>query len=258
MRSLLRDDDEARAFYDRSVALHRLALGEDPAQPSGFEARRMREVVVETACSTPARASMFSVRGWATAVTTAALLLLVFKPWVPAPSESVQSRGAAQSRLDAGLVGIGVSGVPAGGGAEYEVVASKRVAKGDYLRFSYSNERNELGHLFVFGLQERRAPHWYAPMPPYENRSLAIEHATGETLPFEAAIGEAHARGRLRIVAVFSERSLTLEQATAQLGPSLFSLSDVELEAAVRDRLSLTGNAMVQILETRVDVGKVD
>jgi hypothetical protein len=258
LRVLLRDDEVARAFYDRSVAIHRAALGTDTAQPSGFESRRMNQAVVDTAVAPSAQRSTVSVRGWATALATAAIAILVIQPWAPAPVDSIQSRGAAEERLEAGLVGVGVSGVPADGGMEYEVIASKRVTQGDYLRFSYSNERNELEHLFVFGLQERKAPHWYAPMPPFENRSLSISHATGQTLPFEAKVGEDHARGRLRIVSIFSERRLSLDEAMAKLGPGLFTLADAELSDAIHQRLGLSTRAVVQVLETRVEVGKVE
>jgi hypothetical protein len=257
LRALLRDDDGARAHYDRSVAIHRAALGTDPAQPSGFESRRMMAAVVDATSAPRTQRSTASVRGWTTALAAAAIAILVIKPWAPAPVDSIQSRGAAEERLEAGLVGVGVSGVPARGGVEYEVIASKRVTQGDYLRFSYSNERNELGHLFVFGLQERKAPYWYAPMPPFENRSLAISHATGQTLPFEAEVGADHRRGRLRIISIFSERSLSLDEATAKLGPGLFAMADGELSDAVHQRLGLSDRAVVQVLETRVEIGRV-
>jgi hypothetical protein len=215
----------------------------------------MMSALVETASAPQARESRVQVRGWVTALAAAALLLVVVKPWAPQPDEQIQSRGAAEQRIEEGLVGIGVSGVPAAGGAEYEVVASNRVAAGDYLRFSYSNERNELGHLFVFALQERKTPHWYAPMPPYENRSAVIGHGTGETLPFEAQIGAGHIPGRLRIVAVFSEESLVFDSTASRLGPDLFGMSEQSLADAVRARLGLSSKAVVQVLETRVEKG---
>ena len=255
MRELLRDDDSAREIYDRSVALHRAALGGEVEKPSGFESRRMMEAVLERSTAPKAQERTLTVRGWATALATAALVLLVVKPWAPQPQEQIQSRGAAEQRMEEGLVGLGVSGVPAAGGAEYEVIASKRVEAGDYLRFSYSNERNELGHLFVFALQERKAPHWYAPMPPYENRSAVIGHGTGETLPFEAEIGATHVPGRLRIVAVFSEESLSFETTASRLGPDLFGMAEKELADTVRARLELSTQAVIQVLETRVDKG---
>lgn len=256
LREILRDDAAARASYDRSVALHRAALGGELDRPSGFESRRMMNALLEEVTVPQARESRVHVRGWVMAVATAALVLLVVKPWTPQPDEQLRSRGAADQRMESGLVGLGVSGVPAAGGAEYEVVASKRVVAGDFLRFSYSNERNELGHLFVFALQERRAPHWYAPMPPYENRSAVIGHKTGETLPFEVEIGATHMAGRLRIVAVFSEESLSFDSTASRLGPDLFGMSGQELGDAVRDRLELSAKTVVQVLETRVQKGE--
>ena len=255
MRELLRDDEVARAAYDRSVALHRAALGGELDRPSGFESRRMMDAVVETATAPQARESGVQLRGWVTALAAAALVLFVVNPWTPQPQEQIQSRGAPQERMEAGLVGLGISGVPASGGAEYEVVASKRVAAGDYLRFSYSNERNELGHLFVFALQERKTPHWYAPMPPFENRSAVIGHQTGETLPFEAKIGASHGVGRLRIVAIFSEESLKFDSTASRLGPDLFGMSEQELSDTIRARLELSDKAVVQVIETRVEQG---
>ncbi len=255
MRALLRDDAEARAAYDRAVAIHRAALGVDPERPSGFESRRMMESVLDEATQVESASSRAPVRGWATIIATAALVLLVVKPWAPESSDQIQSRGDAQERLEVGLVGLGISGVPAAGGPEYEVVASKRVAAGDYLRFSYSNERNELGHLFVFALQERKSPHWYAPMPPYENRSVVIGHGTGETLPFEVELDASHGPGRLRIVAVFSPSSIILEDAASRLGPGLFQMSDSELQNVIKSRLKLDSSAVIQVLETRIDKG---
>ena len=253
MRALLRDDEEARGLYDRSVGLHRAALGGDPSQPSGFESRRMMETVLEHASAPAERESLAPVRGWVTAMATAALVLVVVQPWSTQPEDELRARGTAEERIAEGLVGMGVSGVPSGGGAEYEVIASKRVAAGDYLRFSYSNERNELGHLFVFALQERKTPHWYAPMPPYENRSAVIGHGTGETLPFEIEIGDSHAAGRLRIVAVFSEASLEFDSTASRLGPDLFGLADEALIEEVRSRLNLSTSAVIQVLETQVE-----
>lgn len=255
MREILRDDEAARARYDRAVAVHRAALGGEVDRPSGFESRRMMSAVVELSSAPEVRESKVQVRAWVTALAAAALLLVVVKPWVPQPDQQIQSRGAAEERIEDGLVGLGVSGVPGAGGAEYEVVASKRVMAGDYLRFSYSNERNELGHLFVFALQERKAPHWYAPMPPYENRSAVIGHGTGETLPFEAEIGADHSPGRLRIIAVFSEESLSFDRTASRLGPDLFGMSERALGEAVRERLGLSDHAVVQVLETRVEQG---
>lgn len=211
------------------------------------------ETVLEHASAPAERESLAPVRGWVTAMATAALVLVVVQPWSTQPEDELRARGTAEERIAEGLVGMGVSGVPSGGGAEYEVIASKRVAAGDYLRFSYSNERNELGHLFVFALQERKTPHWYAPMPPYENRSAVIGHGTGETLPFEIEIGDSHAAGRLRIVAVFSEASLEFDSTASRLGPDLFGLADEALIEEVRSRLNLSTSAVIQVLETQVE-----
>ena len=91
MRELLRDDGSARATYDRSVALHRAALGADLDRPSGFESRRMMDAVLEHSTAPQAQPSNVRVRGWVTALATAALVLFVVKPWTPQPDEQIQS-----------------------------------------------------------------------------------------------------------------------------------------------------------------------
>jgi len=226
LRELIRDDMDARARYREAVTAHRLMVGADPQFPSGFEARRMRDAAV--AAATPARpavARRFAVWGGLLAAGAAALLLAlqpganqVILPGAggPGPGHDLRARGG---ETDAATLGLGLSGVRREApDDEYEIVAGGGVHLGDFLRFYTTNERPQITHLFVFVVQQGRAPIWYAPMPPEERQSVAVPQGRAVMLPAEYAVdADRYAAGEARAIAVFSPQPITVEDLTPHL-----------------------------------------
>ncbi|GMV43795.1 MAG: hypothetical protein AMXMBFR64_55110 [Myxococcales bacterium] len=220
MRDHLRDCDGCRSHYDRAVTLHRLMLGLPASQPSGHELRRG---MVATLSPLPLpevqRQGLWRPLAAFAAVAVVAAATLLVRETSPTGSrdEYIGARGKAPGQAEP-LVGIGVSGVTEAG-REYEVVADGTAWRSDYLRFFYTNEDRALRHLFVFGLQEAPAPLWYFPLPE-ELRSVPIQGGTDARsvqLPFETALAARHRPGPLRVVALFSERPLTLPEVEVAL-----------------------------------------
>ena len=266
LRELLREDEAARGAYRQAVMMHRAMLGGDPGTPSGFEQRRMMEAVVE-ARATDARPARRSVMVWLAplvACAAAAALLLTVPGGGPTADPTVDP-GAGPSLNDptlrargnnddrGPLVGLGISGVTEGG-VEYEVVASEGVSIADYFRFSYSNERPELGHLFIFGLQAAHdGPLWYAPLPPEETTSLPV--GTGRTiqLPFENKVAARHVTGKVRVVAIFTQQPLLVGDVQSGLqGAALYGADRDAVSELVKGQLGLPDSTVVRVVEVNV------
>ncbi len=261
LRQLLRDDDAARSAYRQAVTLHRAMVGGDPGTPSGFEQRRMMEAVVEARATDADRARLRWSVAWLAPLMAAAVAAALLFTVPPAPSldagdgpdvhdPTLRARG---SNADRGpLVGLGLSGVTEDGG-EYEVVASEGVSIADYLRLSYTNERPELHHLFVFGLQAGGGPLWYAPLPPDETQSLPI--TTGRTiqLPFENKVAARHVTGPVRVVAIFTAEPVTVSLAQERLDAAPLAGADLDaLGELVRQQLGLPESAVVRGVDVNV------
>ncbi|MGM0578468.1 MAG: hypothetical protein ACQEXJ_22280 [Myxococcota bacterium] len=256
LREHLRDCEPCRDHYRRAVVAHRLMVGGDADTPSGFETRRQMDAVLPAEGPRVTKRPAVVVGVLAGAAAAAALVLTVLPPRAdeasgPATSPEtldLRTRGGEEERPAAGL---GVSGVDADG-AEYEILASDGVRRGDWLRLSYSNDREDLDHLAVTGLQADREPILYAPAPPDETESLSIGTGRTVTLPFEAAVGDDHAVGPLRLVALFTADPLGAAALEAALAGVDAEAPAADLEAALRDTLDLGDEAVVQVLATDV------
>lgn len=265
LRELMRADEGARAVYDRAVTAHRLLVGGDPEVPSGFEQARMFAALCEDgspASSTPYRRWWPALAG--AALTALAGALLVFGPGVSPPLDPGSEgpggvgdssyTGAKGPEHGGPLVGLGITGVGESGG-EYEVVASSEAFLGDYFRFTYSNERPELGYLFIVGLQPgAEAPVWYAPLPD-EVESLPAKTGRFIGLDFEIRLAARHRAGPLKVVAIFSPRPVRVADVARAFDASPSRLVPSELQSHLRQALGLSPQAVVQILETEVRPG---
>lgn len=258
LRELCRQDEAAREVYRRAVTAHRLMASGDAANPSGFEQRRMMAAVVGGATAAPERASgslWASLRWPALGVAVAAgLALLLARPpgfGGELDDPTLRARGGAEVRE---LVGLGISGVTEGG-SEYEVVASGEAFLGDWVRFYTSNDRAEVGYVFVVGVQPDRPLLWYAPLPPEETASVPIPVKRHHMLPMENKLAARHGEGPLRVVALFTARPLDADMVSRALTPELGALTEPELSAALREQLALGAGDVVQVLETRVVAG---
>jgi hypothetical protein len=113
------------------------------------------------------------------------------------------------------------------------------------LRFYYSNPNTMLSYLFLFGMDDRGEPLWYYPLPE-EERSLRIQSgpaAQGVEMPFETEAWVRHRAGRLRVVALFSDRPLSI----GEVRPVALALA--------AGRAPLTGRIVSHVLALRVVAG---
>lgn len=254
MRSQLRADDAARALYDQAVVTHRLAVGADPEEQSGFERERMMGAVLDQAMGVEASQGWLA---WLTSTTTmrwmgtaaaVALLLVVVRPWTPMDSDDdLRARGGETEEV---LVGFGISGVD-GEGLEYEVIASGQLSMDDHIRVTYTNEDPRLGHLFLLGLQENQPLIWYAPLPPEETTSVPIERGKG-ALPFEILVGARHREGPAKVVAIFTAQPVSTQRVERALDSTLATMSADALEAEIGRRLGCQEGDRVRVLQTRI------
>ena len=256
LRSLIRDDMEARARYREAVTAHRLMAGADPQFPSGFEARRMRDAVVDAAMpeATPAP-KRFAV-WFGVLAAGAAALLLTLQPLDKAvvlpgasggTSTDLRTRGG---ETEAATLGIGLSGVSrANPTDEYEIVASGGVPVGDFLRVYTTNERPGIGHLFVLVLQAGRAPIWYAPMPPESTQSVPVAQGRAVMLPSEYAVdADRYVPGPARAVAIYSAAPIASAQLTRHLDDTLSTLPATDAARLLGERLGLNPPSEVVLL----------
>lgn len=250
----LRADPVTRAIWGRALTAHRVMVHGDASRSTGLEGRRRLDLI---APSRATRAPPFI----APLAIVAATLVLAFQntPAPPrGPDDDLRARGLSTISLPEPQVGLGVGGVTEDD-REYEILGGEGVSLGDWLRFSYTNERADLTHLFVFGLQpDEGGLRPIAPLPE-EDQSLPIQLARLAPLPFEARVAARHKLGPLRLVALFTTRALTLEQvsgavaaAELELGSRLATSLPSLLEATLRARLALTSSDVVQVLDSEV------
>ncbi|MEC9071715.1 MAG: hypothetical protein VX938_05010 [Myxococcota bacterium] len=257
MRALVRADDAARALYDQAVVTHRLAVGADPEEQSGFERERMMAAVldqalgVETSQGWLAWLTSAPTMRWMGTAAAVALVLVVVRPWAPSDThDDLRARGGDAAEV---LVGFGISGVDAQG-QEYEVVASGQLSMDDHIRVTYTNEDPRLGHLFILGLQENQPLIWYAPLPPEETSSVAIERGKG-ALPFEILVGARHREGPAKVVAIFTAEPVSTQQVERALDSGLATMGPEDLEVEIARRLGCQEGDRVRVLQTRIQVG---
>ncbi|MFT7579127.1 MAG: hypothetical protein ACI9MR_000789 [Myxococcota bacterium] len=268
MWALLREFPACADHYRQATATHRMLVGADPEVPSGFEQRRRMEATIEASGATPAQDGLPANRwrmigaGLLTAAFAAVLVPVLLTP--AGEGEWLRARGLGDTGLPQRAVGLGVAGVT-DDAVEYEVIATNAVYAEDYLRLSYTNEREDLAYLFVFGIQSEQPigeqVSWITPIPG-ERQSLSVDFGRLLAVPFEVHVGARHVAGPLVIVAVFTRSPLLLEDVAQALdGSDLGQLpSDDALLELLRDsgRLQLSSGTVIQTLKTTVMPGSQD
>lgn len=260
LRAALRERPEAAATYNRAVARHRVMTGGAPSMPSGFELARMASAAAElTPAAAPRRASFWIVPAAAATVALVTVLALTRAP-APEPATPndayIGARGLSPTDYQP-AAGLGIGAVTEDG-REYEAIFTKAVHLDDWLRLSFTNERPELGHLFVVAIQPERPAAdrvvWIAPTPD-EAQSLPVAIARYRTLPFEVRLGARHVLGPVTYLALFTEQPVSVDAMRAALDPSTTSPLPSSLESLMRERLRLSPRDVVQVLETTVVTG---
>lgn len=261
LRALNREDGACAAIYDAAVVRHRLLVGGHPDLPSGFERRRLATAFLAPSPAPPPRSAWrgrwVPAAGLLAAAAVAVLLLVPRGAPGPLGDERLHARGVAGIEQPERLVGVGISGVDASE-SEYEIIASGVAHLGDWIRVTYTNERPELGWLFLVGVQPERPAGervvWLAPLPE-EGGSVAVGVARLQALPFEIRLGARHAPGAWHVLALFTERPLTTDEVARALDSSTLARLPSEWGEALRERLSLSPRAVIQRLETRIERG---
>ena len=270
LRMTLRESTAAAAHHRAQIVRHRLMTGGASGVPSGFELRRMGDAAITAALggrvADPAKQRVWrGLWGLVGALGAAALVVVATRPAAvdeDVNDDHIQARGLGDGAWPEERVGLGIGGVTADGG-EYEAIATSELYADDWLRLTYTNEKSELGWLFVVALQPDRAPGervvWIAPTPE-EGQSLAITVTRFKPLPFEVRVGARHVVGRTRVVALFTTRARTL----SEVGAALDAASDTalpsevagsEFAANVGSRLGLGPEEVVQVIDTRIVAG---
>jgi hypothetical protein len=241
---------EAAKRWARRLALHRAMVGA-AGERSGLEERRTLSLVIERVEVRPTR------RWWlGLPIVVMAALILVVIQGSPTQDEWIAVRGGEASVFEP-RVGLGVGGIDVAG-SEYEVVASGAVQAGDWLRFSYTNERSDLGWLFVVGLRGDGIV-WLFPLPS-DGASVPIGLGDRTSLPFESRVPEASADGAgdLLITGLFTATPLTVDAMRRALEslpsglPTRLDSGFFELEVHLRLRLGLAATDVVQVVNTRI------
>lgn len=271
----LREDGEARRAWAVAIATHRAMVGAQGV-PSGVEQRRQMDVAMARAGVGEASAAVAAVAAGAAGASTArswwphlmglvgvaaGVLLAVGRLPEAAPEptaeEWIRARGLHELELPGPRVGVGVGGVTEGG-REYEAIASGAVNVEDWLRFSYTNERADLGWLFVCSLQrdgDRVVMRAVAPLPE-EKQSLAITTGHFVPLSFEARLAARHTLGPVRFVALFTARPLAYDAVERAIGQGHADDDRPDaLETQLRDALGLAAGDVVQTLTTTIIPG---
>jgi len=247
MRQLVREHDDCAEYYDRAVTIHRMMVGAEPGQPSGFEHDRMMQVVLDATAEKAPKKSWLSawMPSLAGAMSAAAVLLFVvmgtpeFSDSALGPDKGpageedyIGSRGGAQEKA---VVSLDISGVLAADNAssatvdrEYNPIEDG-FFYGDLLKFYTSNRTDALAHVVIVGVQEGQKPLWFAPHPAM-GTTQSLVAAPGALMPVRnpadpldqnGVLFDAKATpwqvGALTIVAVFTPTPLERAEVTAVL-----------------------------------------
>jgi len=272
MRQLVREHDSCTDYYNRAVTVHRMMVGVDAGQPSGFERERMMNVVVEEASAAPQR-SWFA--GWlpslAGAMAGAAALFIVFaNPFQteqakeklrPGTDGSGEYIGVRSGTATTAAFALDISGVVErkdGTGTQQELeysVIDDGLSIEDGLKFYTSRNVKATAYVTVFGLQDDRKPIWFAPHPDMgTDESLPV--AAGKNIPirnpadpkdlhgvlFDRSVTSVEL-GSLTIVAVFTAEPLRRQDVAAALSKRGL---DMNVEPLLRNQLALPTNTLVQ------------
>lgn len=226
----------ARSYYDRAMLAQRLLDGgpESLFAPSAAEFSRVEERIFERVreeqlAAAPARRGIFAWVAGLVAVGAAVAIALPFllaskdappATGVPGPATGVPTTGEFQIRGQAARrgkqVGLRVfcfdkKASPAV--RELGDSAKQSCPLSATLKLAYTN-KSGLKQLFVVGVDDRREPLWYAPVPPAKN-SLTVAKAVDQPLPRAIRLQVNHHAGELRIYAVFSAKALTFAEIAA-------------------------------------------
>ncbi|MFT5431344.1 MAG: hypothetical protein ACI9OJ_002023 [Myxococcota bacterium] len=224
MRSHLRGCPDCAATYDRVVSLHRSLVGADPLMPTAFERGRMMKATLQTTSIRPIPTPGPRWLAWGSLATVAAVaaILFVMRPPVAqltggggdADEDYIGARGGGFYDL---TVGIGLSGVTKRE-REYEIVAEDTEGYlDDWMRITTTRLVDNYPYVFIFGLQDGRAPVWYYPDPGHEE-GASRPVPSGASVPigpagdaFEFKLSERHVDGGLMVVAIFSNEVIALD-----------------------------------------------
>ena len=235
MRGGLAGNDAGRRYYNERVMAHRLLVGREAGEPSGFESERMLSGLLDGATQERSTDQIFWTRFASILAGAAALFIFAVNPpdhgasvvdgMPPGPMAGAQgeylgARGVQAAEQPAGL---GIEGVPVAGGMGYEVVASDGVWIRDFLRLSYRNTDERLKYLFVFAMQDKGETLWYLPLPEEEQSALIRR---GRDTLFEIKLIDGHRAGVLRIFAVFSQEPIDFERMRSLVAHDLGYMSD--------------------------------
>lgn len=225
----------ARSYYDRAMLAQRLLDGgpESLFSPSAAEFSRVEERIFERVreeqlAAAPARRGIFA---WVAGLVAVGAAVAIALPFLLASKDAPPATGPATGAPTTGGE-FQIRGQAARRGKQvglrvfcFDKKASPAVRElGDSanrscplsatLKLAYTN-KSELKQLFVVGVDDRREPLWYAPVPPAKT-SLTVSKAVDQPLPRAIRLQVNHHAGELRIYAVFSAKALTFaEIATA-------------------------------------------
>ena len=257
LRHHLAECDDCRTVYDRTVALRRLAAGNQPHEPLPTESNLLFGEVLGQLPKRQQRPSAASWYSWrlAAGLAAAALVLLVVAPWqylpegTRLPDELMQERGAVRTLPGAGL---GLSGVDHDG-AEYEVVESNGICLQDFLRFYVNRRESSFRSYFVFGVDESGTAHWYAPLPA-ERYSYPLLEEFGKpvAVPYQIDLEQGHQVGSLVVVALFSSDPLAWRAVDELLPRHMGSLLADPREGAAALAADLGGGVLPAVQQTRI------
>jgi hypothetical protein len=283
MRQLVREDDSCADYYNRAVTLHRMMVGAEAGQPSGFERERMMNVVVEEASAAPQR-SWFA--GWlptlAGAMAGAAALFIVFanpfqteqttetlRPGTDGSGEYIAVRSGTHTTAAFALDISGVVERIDASGAEQQLeysVTDDGVGIEDSLKFYTTQNTKASAYVTVFGLQDDQKPIWFAPHPAMgTDKSLPVDTEMNKPMPIRNPADPKHADGvlfdhqgmgirlgSLTIVAVFTAEPLRRQDVNALLSKRSMGMA---VEPLLRNGLSLAAEAIVQSTSIMVRPG---
>lgn len=247
-RALCANDPEAARRWQRRMALHRALVGAERA--SGLEDARHAALIASRALPTRSASRW---RWWAPVLAACAALVLVMATQQPGsdPRDVLAPRGG-HSMAGAPVVGFGVSGV-GDDDSEYDVL-SRALHAGDWIRLSYSNEREDLDWLFLVALTDE-AIVWLIPSPD-EGQSVPIGVSWQRPLEVETRIA-AEPGAEVVFIGVFSREPVTVDAMRSALGSLPPSGPDLYARAAtvdnhLRTRLALGPDDRVQVGTTHV------
>ncbi|MEM7157541.1 MAG: hypothetical protein AAF799_32175 [Myxococcota bacterium] len=216
LHARLREDEAARARYDRAVAALRIFEGDSAFAPS--EVDIVGRWLADEWGTAPEAETVAerSRRPWAAlagALMAALVLLWVspirdgdsLQPWWEGRNDGWQARGQAST----GSLGIEVLCATELGSERSLRVRECGLA--DVLGFAYRVEPEVDGHLTLFGVDAEGDPMFYAPTP-VDAAAVDIVPGRWHAAPMSVRLSVNHSAGPLRVYALVSPSVPTVEQ----------------------------------------------